>query len=70
MTFTEYRPDGWPPCPDCGEDELYSHLEWMGRTEKPSMAEYIAAGMTCYHCSWSNWRPNVTAQVRLKSIDI
>ena len=24
MPKVEYRPDGWPLCPNCGQDELYS----------------------------------------------
>ena len=34
-----YRPDGWPLCPDCGEDELYITPQ-----------QYY---VKCYHCSWS-----------------
>ena len=44
------RADGWPLCPVCEEDELYSLLNWNGQGAKPPMAEYIRAGMCCYLC--------------------
>lgn len=47
----EVRPaDGWPLCPYCGEDELWSPLPWNGSSERPSVQEYIDAGLTCYRC--------------------
>lgn len=53
LPFNEYRKDGWPLCPRCEEDELYSFL-MLGWTkpEPPSVAECIATGMMCYRCSW------------------
>lgn len=50
--FTEYRPDGWPLCPQCGEDELYSHLIWDGCGERPPLEDWIEAGIGCYVCQW------------------
>jgi len=49
----EYRADGWPLCPQCEEDELYSLLQWDGIKERPPLAEWIAAGLRCYRCNWS-----------------
>ena len=38
-----YRPDGWPLCPQCGEDELYSIAPL------PSPADFLR----CLNCNWS-----------------
>ena len=50
----EHRADGWPLCPHCGEDELWSPLAWDGEGERPPLAEYVAAGLSCYYCGWKN----------------
>jgi len=49
-----FRSDGWPLCPRCGEDELYSlvMLLWNGEGERPSIQDCIAGEMRCYLCSW------------------
>jgi hypothetical protein len=62
VTFTEFRSDGWPLCPACGEDELYSFLSMRDpfyvmnyfdeHGSNPPIQEYIDAGMCCYFCSW------------------
>lgn len=41
--YREFRKDGWPLCPQCGEDELYSLCV-------PATAETITG---CYRCSWT-----------------
>lgn len=51
---TEYRADGWPLCPSCGEDELWSPLLPDPIDSKPPISAYIAAGLRCYRCNWSN----------------
>ena len=58
--FKEYRKDGWPLCPQCEEDELYSYL-MLGWTkdEPPSIEDCIQAGMECYRCSWKSLGRNV-----------
>jgi len=38
----EFRKDGWPFCPVCGEDELYS-------LSNPGSIETIVG---CYKCNW------------------
>ncbi len=38
-----YRADGWPLCPSCGEDELYSLQLY------PKITDQLA----CYRCGWS-----------------
>lgn len=47
----ERRADGWPLCPHCGEDELWSPLIWDG-DEKPPLQDFIDAGLNCYYCGW------------------
>ena len=42
VMYPERRPDGWPLCPQCGEDELYS-------LETPATIESIVG---CYRCGW------------------
>ncbi len=56
-TSYETRRDGWPLCPRCGEDELWSAITWDGLTERPPMEIWLAAGLTCYKCRWSNIDP-------------
>lgn len=41
-TYVAHRPDGWPLCPLCGEDELYSLAE-------PAT---IATIVGCYACGF------------------
>jgi hypothetical protein len=50
--FTHYRKDGWPKCPRCGEDELYSLLHWDGAGERPPLEAYLCAGVKCYLCGF------------------
>jgi hypothetical protein len=59
-TYKEFRKDGWPCCPNCEEDELYSHL-MLGWTkdEPPSVKDCIDSGMKCYRCSWESLGRNV-----------
>jgi hypothetical protein len=52
VQITEYRADGWPLCPHCGEDELWSQLHWDGLTDRPPLAAWLAAGLRCYRCNW------------------
>ena len=60
MQIYKYRADGWPLCPNCGEDELWSKLIWQGAGECPPIAHYIKAGLSCYRCGWSNEPPIIT----------
>ncbi len=46
----KYRSDGWPLCPSCGEDELWSPLVW--EDVRPAIEAFIAAGLCCYRCQW------------------
>ena len=47
----ETRADGWPLCPSCGADELWSPLVW--EDVRPAVEAFIAAGLTCYSCHWT-----------------
>lgn len=63
--FTTYRTDGWPLCPQCDEDELYSHvcLRWDGVSPRPTLDESLAGDFTCYVCGWSSGPPVTLAEV-------
>ena len=45
--YKDHRSDGWPFCPHCGEDELYS-------LEVPATVSTIVG---CYRCGWKPSRP-------------
>lgn len=47
----EFRADGWPLCPGCGGDEVYS-LIWNEDGPRPSMDEVMAGALACYRCTW------------------
>lgn len=63
--YAEFRQDGWPLCPNCGEDELYSQimLAWTGTGERPTMQECVDGEMTCYKCNWNSWRLEHSATI-------
>ena len=50
--FHDFRSDGWPLCPKCGEDELSSPFAWDGKPPKPPMIAWIHAGVKCLHCGF------------------
>lgn len=50
--FKIFRKDGWPLCPCCGEDELWSPFIPAVPEYKGTLEEYLAAGLSCYNCSW------------------
>jgi hypothetical protein len=64
--YNEFREDGWPLCPRCGEDELWSlvMMRWMGEGERPTVQQCIDGGMRCYLCSFDS-----TAVVDIQRID-
>jgi hypothetical protein len=51
------RPDGWPLCPLCGEDELAC----LATPEPPeyewTMARYLEHELFCYACGKVTWQP-------------
>lgn len=55
LAYPEKRADGWPLCPCCGEDELWSpSFRWNGECERPPMKAWILAGLRCSTCNWSS----------------
>ena len=54
---TTYRADGWPCCPGCGEDELFSVLmmRWDGEDERPTLAACFEKEFRCYACRWAGY---------------
>jgi hypothetical protein len=54
MTAYETRKDGWPLCPVCSEDELWSGLPWNGEGDRPPMQAWIDHGLRCYKCGWDS----------------
>ena len=42
-----YRADGWPLCPRCGEDELFS-MQFPAKASDP---------LACYRCDWAGHVP-------------
>lgn len=59
--FTEFRKDGFPLCPCCGEDELYSlyantkHcMERQLKGETVSLEETLEYPFACYRCNWAS----------------
>ena len=53
LIFPQTRDDGWPLCPQCEQDEVYSMLVWDGEGAPPPLDAYVAAGMACYFCAWT-----------------
>ena len=58
--FWAYRDDGWPLCPHCGEDELWSNwpcspaeVAESGELDEPARkAKMVATIVGCYACDW------------------
>lgn len=57
--FKEYRKDGWPLCPKCGEDELVSALLQVVDSDpydpsetRPTLQECLQHGFLCINCDW------------------
>ncbi len=61
--FWKTRADGWPLCPCCEEDELFSQLHWNGKGERPPMQAWIDAGLRCYQCGWDSERHTAIGSV-------
>lgn len=58
-----YRPDGWPLCPQCGDDELMSELTTVAatRTLEEKARQLLRATpsdpMLCLSCLWRGFVP-------------
>ncbi len=52
--YTEFRNDGWPLCPRCGEDELFTLALWPDwQVSTPPLAWCVARIDGCYRCAWA-----------------
>lgn len=62
--YIDFRSDGWPFCPFCKEDELYS-VEMMTfaselakgkktEAERPTPLQCMRGVMRCYRCGWGS----------------
>jgi predicted RNA-binding Zn-ribbon protein involved in translation (DUF1610 family) len=49
--YTHYRADGWPYCPQCDEDELWSNATYAT----------IDTIVGCYRCDWKPVPPEATS---------
>ena len=49
--FTAFRRDGWPLCPGCGEDELWTPWTPPEGCEA-NLDDYIANKLSCLRCGW------------------
>lgn len=59
--FKEFRKDGWPLCPRCEEDELYSCYAMTShctdrqlKGETITVEESLRYPFKCYRCNWSD----------------
>lgn len=54
--YVDFRQDGWPLCPLCKEDELYSvlMLKCTSAEHKPTVAQCMRDVMRCYKCGWAS----------------
>lgn len=43
----EYRKDGWPLCPHCGQDELWCR----------QIPASVQGALRCYQCGWEGTVP-------------
>lgn len=52
--FKEYRRDGYPLCPECGDDELVSAICMLWPMDKPSpkIEEVLEGGFHCLNCNF------------------
>jgi hypothetical protein len=54
--FKEHRKDGWPLCPRCGEDELFSAICGVIKPDmrQPTLEECLSNGFACMNCDWTD----------------
>ena len=61
--YYEFKKDGWPFCPFCGDDELWcpDSVKFQKDNQRPpTVEECIKMGLACYHCGWSSERARYT----------
>lgn len=57
--YVEFREDGWPLCPRCGLDELYTVASWPGIDARPPLEWFLEQIEGCYACDWKPGAPTV-----------
>lgn len=55
MEETEHRADGWPLCPRCGNDELFSTMPPIEFIGEPPLSRFFGYRFSCYWCRWTGW---------------
>lgn len=65
--FKDFRDDGFPLCPQCDQDELYSHVvrHWnsvRAISPMPAIQEILKGDFTCYACNWTSEKPLTPAE--------
>lgn len=69
MAF-EYRKDGWPLCPRCGEDELMSQYatrafaDTLEQKARMLLRATPVDPMLCLQCRWTGFVPPVAVESR------
>ena len=49
--FRAFRADGWPLCPSCGDDELWT--PWTPPVDQTAcLDDYVANKLRCLMCGW------------------
>lgn len=58
------RADGWPLCPQCGEDEVWSTFRPSPPDYRGTLEQYLSetATLRCYRCGWAAEARAATAQ--------
>ena len=58
MIYKEFRPDGFPLCPDCGQDELYTldfiDIDYSMLIKPIGLEDYLRARLKCYGCTFDS----------------
>lgn len=61
----EARPDGWPLCPECGEDELGCMAVPQSPDYEWTLAKYLEHDLFCYRCGKVTWTPDAAPQAQV-----
>ncbi len=56
----EFRGDGWPLCPQCGQDELYCLYGLYDHNHIP-----VCPTLRCYFCDWYGPDPRTAVWMRI-----
>lgn len=56
--MAEYREDGWPLCPRCKEDELWT----PGMPSSDELVDHFKCEFRCYRCGWHGYLPTQSGE--------